>query len=97
MELTFSGAAIQILESTGLSAISGGQVLMLGVACVLLYLAIWKKFEPLLLLPMAESYLGEVARISLYRLSLAMFMTLTTSFIGTFSSTCKEMVGSGSS
>jgi len=51
MELTFSGAAIQILESTGFSAISGGQVLMLGVACVLLYLAIWKKFEPLLLLP----------------------------------------------
>lgn len=51
MELTFSGAAIQILESTGFSAIGGGQVLMLGVACVLLYLAIWKKFEPLLLLP----------------------------------------------
>ncbi len=51
MELTFSGAAIQILESTGFSAISPGQVVMLGVACVLLYLAIWKKFEPLLLLP----------------------------------------------
>jgi sodium ion-translocating decarboxylase beta subunit len=51
MELTFSGAAIQILESTGFSAIGGGQVLMLGVACILLYLAIWKKFEPLLLLP----------------------------------------------
>ena len=51
MELTFSGAATQILESTGLSVIAPGQVVMLGVACVLLYLAIWKKFEPLLLLP----------------------------------------------
>lgn len=51
MELTFSGAAIQILESTGFSAIAPGQVVMLGVACILLYLAIWKKFEPLLLLP----------------------------------------------
>ena len=28
-----------------------GQVVMLIVACVLIYLAIWKKFEPLLLLP----------------------------------------------
>ena len=51
MELTFSGAAIQILESTGFSVIGPGQVVMLGVACILLYLAIWKKFEPLLLLP----------------------------------------------
>ena len=51
MELTFSGAATQILESTGLSVIAPGQVVMLVIACVLLYLAIWKKFEPLLLLP----------------------------------------------
>jgi carboxybiotin decarboxylase len=51
MELTFEGAASQILNSTGFSAIAPGQALMLVVACVLLYLAIWKKFEPLLLLP----------------------------------------------
>jgi sodium ion-translocating decarboxylase beta subunit len=51
MELTFSGAANQILQSTGFSAIVPGQAVMLVVACVLLYLAIWKKFEPLLLLP----------------------------------------------
>ncbi len=51
MELTFGSAASQILSSTGFSAIVPGQALMLVVACVLLYLAIWKKFEPLLLLP----------------------------------------------
>lgn len=51
MELTFEGAASQILNSTGFSVIAPGQALMLVVACVLLYLAIWKKFEPLLLLP----------------------------------------------
>jgi sodium ion-translocating decarboxylase beta subunit len=51
MELTFEGAASQILNSTGFSVIAPGQALMIVVACVLLYLAIWKKFEPLLLLP----------------------------------------------
>lgn len=51
MELSFSGAASQILNSTGFAAIVPGQVVMLIVACTLLYLAIWKKFEPLLLLP----------------------------------------------
>ena len=51
MELTLQGAASQILNSTGFTAIVPGQALMLVVACVLIYLAIWKKFEPLLLLP----------------------------------------------
>lgn len=51
MELTFERAASQIINSTGFTVIEPGQALMLVIACVLLYLAIWKKFEPLLLLP----------------------------------------------
>jgi len=41
------------LESTGFAQISWGILLMLVIACILLYLAIVKKFEPLLLLPIA--------------------------------------------
>jgi oxaloacetate decarboxylase beta subunit len=41
----------KFLESMGFAAITGGQVIMLLVSFVLLYLAISKKFEPLLLLP----------------------------------------------
>jgi carboxybiotin decarboxylase len=41
------------LESTGFAQLNWGTVLMLFIACVLLYLAIVKKFEPLLLLPIA--------------------------------------------
>lgn len=42
-----------IALNSGFANITGGQALMLIVACVLLYLAIVKKFEPLLLLPIA--------------------------------------------
>ena len=52
MEFSFSSSASKIVHSTGFSSLAGGDILMLGVACVLIYLAIWKKFEPLLLLPM---------------------------------------------
>lgn len=45
--------AIQIWQMTGLAHLTVGNVVMLGVACVLLYLAIGRKFEPLLLLPLA--------------------------------------------
>ncbi len=38
-------------QSTGLANLEWGQVLMMGVGCVLIYLAVVKKFEPLLLLP----------------------------------------------
>ena len=48
------------LQNTGLYALisSGGidavkTIIMIAIACVLLYLAIVKKFEPLLLLPIA--------------------------------------------
>jgi len=51
MELTFGSAATKIIGSTGFSSLTFGDGTMILVACVLLYLAIWKKFEPLLLLP----------------------------------------------
>ena len=51
MELTFGDAATKIIGSTGFSSLTVGGGMMILVACVLLYLAIWKKFEPLLLLP----------------------------------------------
>jgi len=51
MELTFGNAANKIIGSTGFSSLTLGDGTMILVACVLLYLAIWKKFEPLLLLP----------------------------------------------
>lgn len=41
------------LQSTGFAALTGGQVAMLIVSFILLYLAIAKEFEPLLLIPIA--------------------------------------------
>ncbi len=38
-------------HSMGIANMSWGQALMMGVGCILIYLAIHKKFEPLLLLP----------------------------------------------
>ena len=52
MEFSFDASATKIITTTGFSSLGGGDAIMLLVACVLLYLAIWKKFEPLLLLPM---------------------------------------------
>ena len=51
MELSFGDAATKILGTTGFSSMTLGHGLMILIACVMLYLAIWKKFEPLLLLP----------------------------------------------
>jgi len=42
-----------VKDVTGFALITPGQILMIAVACLLLYLAIVKKFEPLLLLPIA--------------------------------------------
>lgn len=44
---------MNFLGTTGFSAITWGQVLMIGVACLFLYLAIAKGFEPLLLVPIS--------------------------------------------
>ena len=43
----------EFIQSTGFAAITGGQIVMLLVSFVLLYLAIKKEFEPLLLVPIA--------------------------------------------
>ncbi|MBT3923269.1 MAG: sodium ion-translocating decarboxylase subunit beta [Nitrospina sp.] len=51
MEFSFSASATKILTTTGFSHLAIGDALMILVACLLIYLAIWKKFEPLLLLP----------------------------------------------
>jgi oxaloacetate decarboxylase beta subunit len=44
---------LSFLKSTGFACLTFGQILMMGIACLLLYLAIVKKFEPLLLVPIA--------------------------------------------
>lgn len=49
----FLDAIKTILTNSGFAALTWQQCLMIGVACVLVYLAIVKKFEPLLLLPIA--------------------------------------------
>jgi len=51
MDISFGSAAIQILQSTGFTELEPGQIVMIGISCLLVYLAIWKQFEPLLLLP----------------------------------------------
>ena len=42
---------MQLWQSMGIANIDGGQILMMLVGCLLIYLAIARKFEPLLLLP----------------------------------------------
>jgi oxaloacetate decarboxylase beta subunit len=43
----------EFMQSTGFANMSMGQLLMLIVSCVLLYLGIYRKYEPLLLVPIA--------------------------------------------
>ena len=51
--INFVDAIVNIAKSTGFSSGEWRQYAMIAVACLLLYLAIVKKFEPLLLLPIA--------------------------------------------
>jgi len=44
---------VEFLQSTGFANISLGQLLMLVISCVLLYMGIYRKYEPLLLVPIA--------------------------------------------
>ena len=46
-------ALLDFFKSTGFIGLTFGSITMLAVACLLLYLAIVKKFEPLLLVPIA--------------------------------------------
>lgn len=43
----------ELLSTSGFAAITWKELLMIGVSCLLIYLAIAKEFEPLLLLPIA--------------------------------------------
>ncbi len=45
------GGAEALWQSMGIANMTWGEALMMGVGCVLIYLAVRKKFEPLLLLP----------------------------------------------
>jgi oxaloacetate decarboxylase beta subunit len=51
MESSLAQSFSKIVGMTGFVAMTPGHFVMIGVSCVLLYLAIFKKFEPLLLLP----------------------------------------------
>lgn len=53
MTYSFSEILIKLWNSSGFVLISWQHILMIAIACVLIYLAIVKKFEPLLLLPIA--------------------------------------------
>lgn len=53
MSFSFLDTLQKIWSQSGFAAITWQQLLMIGIACVLIYLAIVKKFEPLLLLPIA--------------------------------------------
>jgi carboxybiotin decarboxylase len=49
----FIDSLIKLWEDSGFAALTWQSLLMIFIACVLIYLAIGKKFEPLLLLPIA--------------------------------------------
>jgi len=53
MDMTFSEAASKFLEGIGLTNITLPHVIMVALSLFLMYLAIAKRFEPLLLLPLA--------------------------------------------
>ena len=66
---------LDFTSTTGIMNITGGEAIMIGVACVLLYLAIAKGFEPLLLIPIAFGML-------LANLPLAEVMGLPNTILG---------------
>ncbi len=53
MTFSFVETIQRLINGSGFFAMSWQQFVMLGIACILIYLAIVKKFEPLLLLPIA--------------------------------------------
>ncbi len=53
MSFSLADALIKVWNSSGFPAMTWQQLLMICVACILIYLAIVKKYEPLLLLPIA--------------------------------------------
>lgn len=78
---------IKFYGSTGFSAIEGPQVVMIVVACILLYLAIAKGFEPLLLVPISFGML-------LTNLPLAGLMAHPESFVKVYDPETAQAVNS---
>lgn len=50
---SISQSLVDLWNSSGFTAMTGKQLIMIGISCLLIYLAIVKQFEPLLLLPIA--------------------------------------------
>ena len=50
---SFGETFVNLFKSSGLASADYTNFIMMGLACVLVYLAIVKKYEPLLLLPIA--------------------------------------------
>lgn len=50
---SISQSLVDLWNSSGFAAMTGKQLIMIGISCLLIYLAIVKQFEPLLLLPIA--------------------------------------------
>lgn len=53
MSMSFLDTLIKIFNDSGYAALTWQTIVMIAVACLLIYVAIVKKFEPLLLLPIA--------------------------------------------
>lgn len=53
MNFSFIDTLQKLVNESGFTTMTWQQLVMLGVSCILVYLAIVKKFEPLLLLPIA--------------------------------------------
>lgn len=49
--MSFIDLVLRFLDSTGFMALTWQNILMMGIACLILYLGIVKQFEPLLLIP----------------------------------------------
>ncbi|NLO21037.1 MAG: sodium ion-translocating decarboxylase subunit beta [Syntrophomonadaceae bacterium] len=53
MSISLADILLMIWNTSGFTAISWQELVMIAVACILIYMAIVKKYEPLLLLPIA--------------------------------------------
>lgn len=53
MDVNIGQAFVDLINTTGFLNMTVGQLIMLGVSCFLLYLAIVRQYEPLLLVPIA--------------------------------------------
>ena len=74
----FIVALASVWADSGFSALTSGNVIMIGVGLVLLYMAIGKGFEPLLLSPIAVSWLTFLKTVSNSRVLCPLLCTVFT-------------------